>query len=325
VAAASPGLLTGIAATSARVGRALRRVAAVHPGEVTLDRGVELWTCDAPERALDELCATFHPDVVIVSSVPRNAWASMRACLRRRGVCSVLYVREAATVEHVPIADLRADLTLVNSTALLESITALGVPAAYVPSMIDFTKCEVESTRTAVLFVNPIRSRGLAIALALAADHPDLPFAFQLSWPLDARDERSLRTQVSPHPNIEVRDHEPDAARVYRDARVLLVPYWVDQRPRVVAEAQWNGIPVLASDLPGHRESVGDGGLFVSLDAGRAAWSAALRTLWDDGPVAQRLAAAARAHATRPEQDTLAVVRSFEALVTAARSKDELR
>ena len=54
-------------------------------------------------------------------------------------------------------------------------------------------------------------------------------------------------------------------------ARVLLVPYRVDNRPRVVAEAQSNGIPVPASALPAHREA-GTRGVLVPGDASIRAW-----------------------------------------------------
>ncbi|MFI5046987.1 MAG: glycosyltransferase [Acidimicrobiia bacterium] len=317
VAPAPTGPLNSLRATSERTLRALRRVVRTTPGTSTPAHGVDVWTSSTPQRVLEQLCSSFHPDVAIVSSVPRNAWAQMRAALRRSGVPSVLYVREAATLEHVPIADLRPDLTLTNSAALRDAVALLGIAASSVPSMIDFGRCEVVSSRASVLFVNPIRSRGLAIAVALAADNPDVPFAFQLSWPLDRRDERALRAEVAVHSNVELRGHESDPARIYRDARVLLLPYHVDQRPRVVAEAQWNGIPVVASDLPGHREAVGDGGVLVPLDASRASWSTALRSIWDADDGAQRLGAAARAHAARAEQDGERVVRRFEELMTA--------
>jgi glycosyltransferase involved in cell wall biosynthesis len=202
-----------------------------------------------------------------------------------------------------------------NSEVHRQRAVSLGLPAVTIPSLIDLDQCERDASGDVVLFVNPVASRGLDVAVALASARPDVRFAFQVSWPLRKRDERALQAQVESHPNIELRSYEPQIARVYRDARVLLLPYRDDQRPRVVAEAQWNGIPVLASDLPGHREAVGPGGLFMPLEASVAAWATGFGELWDDDSTYERLAAAARAHARREDQDAARIVRRFEALV----------
>jgi glycosyltransferase involved in cell wall biosynthesis len=181
--------------------------------------------------------------------------------------------------------------------------------------VIEVDQCDVHTSSEVVLFVNPLASRGLAVAVALASERPDVRFAFQVSWPLRKHDERALRRRISGHPNIELRSYESQPARVYRDARVLLLPYRFDQRPRVVTEAQWNGIPVLASDLPAHREAVGPGGLFVPLEAPPGEWATGLGALWDDDATYARLGSAARAHARRDDQDAARIVERFEALI----------
>lgn len=316
---------TRVVSTPARVWRALRRAATSEPESSGSSRGVEVWTSVAPERVLPSVCGAFRPGVVVVSSVHRHAWKAIRSWLKSAGLPVVLYVREAATFEHIPIAELRPDITVTNSEVHRQLAAALGLPALTIPSLIDVDQCDVETSSEVVLFVNPLASRGLAVAVALASKRPDVRFAFQLSWPLRKRDERALRRRTRRHPNIELRAYESHAARMYRDARVLLLPYRVDQRPRVVAEAQWNGIPVLASDLPGHREAVGPGGLFVPLEAPPAAWVAGLGALWDDDSTYERLGAAARSHARRKEQDAARIVERFEALVErVARGTDVL-
>jgi glycosyltransferase involved in cell wall biosynthesis len=236
----------------------------------------------------------------------------------------VLYVREAATFEHTPIAELRPDITVTNSDVHRRRAVALGLPAVTIPSVIDVDECDAHTSSDVVLFVNPLVSRGLTTAVALASERPDVRFVFQVSWPLRKRDERALRHRISGHPNIELRPHESEPARVYRDARVLLLPYRVDQRPRVVTEAQWNGIPVLASDLPAHREAVGPGGLFVSLEAQPREWAAGLGALWDDDATSARLGAAARMHARRDDQNAARIVQRFEALVEQVARRGDL-
>jgi glycosyltransferase involved in cell wall biosynthesis len=112
-------------------------------------------------------------------------------------------------------------------------------------------------------------------------------------------------------PNVEVRPFTSDPARVFRDARVLLVPHRVDNRPRVVLEAQTNGIPVIATDHPGLVESVGPGGRNVADTDDPRPWIDALRSLWDE-PGYSAAVSAARAHAARADAAPDAVVARFE-------------
>jgi glycosyltransferase involved in cell wall biosynthesis len=238
----------------------------------------------------------------------------MRQWLKTTGIPVVLYVREAATLEHIPLAELPPDLIVTNSDVHRERADALGLRPYTIPSLIEVEQCEVVSTRDTALFVNPLPSRGLTAVVALARARRDVHFAFQLSWPLRRRDQRALRHWTEGHPNIEIRAYEEEPARVYRDARVLLLPYRVDQRPRVVVEAQWNGIPVLATDLPAHREAVGVGGMFAPVEASPAEWTAAFGALWDDRSTYEQLSASARAHARREEQDPARIAARFESL-----------
>jgi glycosyltransferase involved in cell wall biosynthesis len=82
-----------------------------------------------------------------------------------------------------------------------------------------------------------------------------------------------------------------------------------------VLEAQANGIPVLATDLPALRETVGPGGILVPADAPITAWVEALGTCFDDPDRYRALVAAARAHATRDEVQPERVVARFEAVL----------
>jgi glycosyltransferase involved in cell wall biosynthesis len=320
VASPRPRWVTAVAAMPARVGRALRRAATTRPNWCGSSGGVVECTSVAPEQVLPSVCEAFHPDVVVVSSVHRRAWTAVHSWLSRAGLPVALYIREVATFENIPIAELSPDVTVTNSETYRERVVALGLLAVTIPSLIEIDQYHVDSTREVVLFVNPLPSRGLAIAMALASDRPDLRFAFQQSWPLRKRDDRALGRWIRRQPKIELRPYESDGARAYRDARVLLLPYQVDQRPRVVMEAQGNGIPVLAADLPAHREAVGPGGLFVPPDAPTAAWATALSALWDDRSTYERLSAAARTHARRDDQDPARIVERFEALMEQTRS-----
>ena len=81
-----------------------------------------------------------------------------------------------------------------------------------------------------------------------------------------------LLAEAARLPNVGFRPRTTDLGIIYRDARVLFVPHRVDNRPRVVVEAQANGIPVVASRYPGLVEAAGPGGVFVDPDAPEEAW-----------------------------------------------------
>jgi hypothetical protein len=243
----------------------------------------------APEQVLPSLCAAWRPGVVIVSRVHRRAWMEIHTSLRRARIPVVFYVRETATFEHVPLAQLPPDLAVTNSDAHRRRAEELGVQACTIPSLIEFDSGDEQTTREVALFVKPLPSRGLAVAVALARERLDIHFAFQLPWLLRRRDHRALRRWIRGQQNIELRALELHSTSVYRDARVLVLPYQVDNRPRVVLEAQWNGIPVLATGLPAHREAVGPGGLFVAADAPPAEWATSFDAIWDNKSTYERV------------------------------------
>ncbi len=93
---------------------------------------------------------------------------------------------------------------------------------------------------------------------------------------------------------------------------MLLAPFLLDGRPRVVLEAQSNGIPVLARDLPALRETVGTGGTLVRGDASAQEWADALGAMIDDPDDYQAACDAALEYAGREEVDPSVIVSRFE-------------
>jgi glycosyltransferase involved in cell wall biosynthesis len=83
---------------------------------------------------------------------------------------------------------------------------------------------------------------------------------------------------------------------VYRDTRILLMPSQVEEAAgRVITEAQMNGIPVIASNLGGIPETIGDGGVLLPHNDS-AAWSETIRRLICNPDEWQKLSRAARAN-----------------------------
>ena len=267
-----------------------------------------------PENAaLDEL-KSFRPDVVIGSSVLRLAWRKIRSMCDARGIPTVLYIREEEALNHFANGVLPADAVVANAESLAAEIRRQGFECAFIPSVIEVEVTLVEPTRRAVLVINPIESRGIETVWKVAARLPEIPFIVQESWPLEPDQLEAVRQHVARLPNVEFRRLAPPGPQLYRDARVLLVPYRIANRPRVIAEAQANGIPVIVGDVPALVEAIGGGGLQVPLDD-IGAWCAAIELTWNDPERYEVLSAAAVQHSKRSEIDPRAVATSFERIV----------
>jgi glycosyltransferase involved in cell wall biosynthesis len=101
---------------------------------------------------------------------------------------------------------------------------------------------------------------------------------------------------------------------VYRDARILLATY-PSGRPRVVVEAQHNGIPVLAVNRPALAEAVGPGGVLVRTGASAREWADALGSIWDDARRYEELSIDALAHDGRADIDAQLIAEKFESAI----------
>jgi glycosyltransferase involved in cell wall biosynthesis len=283
------------------------------PKHVKEDVPYQVWTSSVPENSLETVMRSFGPDVVVVSSIGRVAWKRIRSILATVGIPSVLYIREENALGHLSVSGAPPDLMLANSHTNAQRATALGAPALMVPSVVTVDRYLVDTTRERVLFVNPVPSYGLETALELAAARPDVKFAFVEWWKLEDDERDALNDRLKAKlPNVVLRPATTDPAQVYADARVVLAPFLLDGRPRVVLEAQANGIPVLARDLPALRETVGSGGTLVPADAPISAWADALGAMIDDPEQYRAACDAALAYANRDEVDPERIVVRFE-------------
>ena len=288
------------------VGRRIRRVDTPdHP----------TWMCSVPENGFRTLLRRFTPDVVVASSIDRVSWRRLRAQLRAASIPSVLYLREASGKGHLTVTGAPPDLLLANAESLAEGARAEGYECIVVPSIVELDKSRVESTRRAVVLVNPIEMLGGDRVWAIAEARPDIPFVLRESNIMSPADFDAVRRQLPTHPNVTVQPYTTNPSDIYREARVLLVPHRVDNRPRVILEAQANGIPVLATAFPGLIEAVGDGGALVPDDAEPAAWVAALSAMWDDASAYADLCQAAHRHAERDDANPQRILDRFETLV----------
>ena len=158
----------------------------------------------------------------------------------------------------------------------------LNVKPLVLPPLVDPAKYKVISTRETALHIGLTQVKGVEISLALAAKRPDINFQLVESWPISNNEFHEYQKRTENLKNVVILKRSLDMKKFYRSAKILLAPSICEEAwGRVVTEAQFSGIPVIASNRGGLPESVGAGGIIVPHDANMEVWENALSSLWD--------------------------------------------
>jgi glycosyltransferase involved in cell wall biosynthesis len=281
-----------------------------------VEEGLEMWATPFPENGFRAAIDRFEPDVVVGNSMDRYSWRRIREQCLELELATVLYIRGVASFTGLDIEPNPADTIVANAISLTEDVAARGHECLFVPSLVDTSATDVESSREVALLINPIESHGIDLLWKLASALPEIPFVIQQSWDLDRAERTKLEQRAAQHPNVTFRPRRPAGPDLYRDARVLLVPHRIDNRPRVIIETQVNGIPSLVSDFGGLREALGRGGAVLPDDTD--AWIDAVRAAFEDDDTYGAWCDGARAEADRTDLDPASILDAFEAVVDAA-------
>jgi glycosyltransferase involved in cell wall biosynthesis len=271
------------------------------------------WRCHEPVRGPRAAVARAKPDVVVAHVGGRATFGLTRGVIHAaRHIPSALYFRDVTGIEILDSRKVQPTAVLTNAQRITDLVAARGWESPTIPSIVETDEYLTESSRKVVLFINPRSQRkGVDIAWALAAARPDVPFVFLEAWRFTPQIRAELDERAAQLGNVEVRSSVRELDQIYADARVLFAPY-EDSRPRVVAEAQANGIPVLGARVPGLVEAIGPGGILVEFDAPPSEWAGALAALWDDFAQYERLSEAALAHSRRDDMRPDLLAQQFE-------------
>lgn len=271
----------------------------------------------APDRALPRVLKRFAPDVVVVGGYDETRVAWARSMLVGAAhLPTVLHLHDIGGLQLAAEAALRIDCVVAVSEFVARQADGLGLRTDCIPPPIDRQHYRVHSTRRVALFINPVAPKGVEMALALARARPAIPFVFTRCWHIAPGALATLEAQARSLSNVELRPATREPAQIYGDAKVLLVPsMYPEAWGRVASEAQMSGIPVLAANVGGLPEAVGEGGVLLDPGAGVETWSRTLVSLWNDEATYQRYVALAERQSRRADVAVRAVGDRFEALL----------
>jgi glycosyltransferase involved in cell wall biosynthesis len=272
------------------------------------------WEADVAEL-LDQRIAAFLPDLVITQLERSEAIA---AAAVRRGVAVILFVRDAEFAWHRGII---TDSPLVSFVASSRFVTdqvaaKLGREAPCVYPLVRAERYVAADRRARfITFINPVKEKGVEVALEVARRLPHREFLFVETWPLPKLQRRELQARLARLPNVRLRGHTLDMREIYGETALLLAPsQWNEAFGRVLLEAQVNGIPVVASRIGGIPEALQSGAVLLPPAEDPAEWAGAVERILTTEPEYARLSDEARANAMRDDFNPEALVDRFLAL-----------
>ena len=153
----------------------------------------------SPAVALRWVRRRFRPDVMVVLGGGRwyRDWSSALLGTAPRSLPTVFYIQDTEACEILDDPHLRIDAVLANAWYHADSVARRGAQARVVPAVIEPELYRVAPTGEVVLFINPIVSKGVETAFALAERRRDIPFEFRMSWALGPLDREELAQRGS--------------------------------------------------------------------------------------------------------------------------------
>ena len=263
--------------------------------------GYPVWRAWFPWEMIEWVLRQIKPDVVVILA---RQPVRMAMAARRANIPILLVLQDVEFGDHGgEFKEIGEVACVANSAFTADKYRqAFGVDPVVIPPLIDGAPLyRTETTKENITFINPHPFKGVDIALAVARRCPEIPFAFVETWPLPKSNRAELKSELAGLRNVSLLPVERDMKKIYGKCRILLAPSrWEEGFGRVACEAQYSGIPVIASDRGGLPEAVGAGGVLVDPDGPLNAWVAAAQRLWQDQEYYSKLAVAAYAHSNRP-------------------------
>lgn len=185
---------------------------------------------------------------------------------REAGIPVVFYLVNEGYKDKSVFKDVSVIVTDTEATAKLYK-ERHGFDCQVIGKFIDPTEFVPQVPRKPdyITFINPSFEKGVSVFMPLAKLAaklcPEVKFLVVQSRGRWAEAMNVLKFKPEDFPNVFVIGHQTDMRPVYASTRALLLPsLWHESGARVIAEAQINGIPILATNTGGSSELIGNGG-----------------------------------------------------------------
>ncbi|MCO6491527.1 MAG: glycosyltransferase [Phaeodactylibacter sp.] len=176
-----------------------------------------------------------------------------------------------------------------------------GYLPEYIYSLVDFDLYRVQGGNPEyVTFINPREKKGLFLFCDIVRLLPDIPFLAIQGWGGGySEEEEQALAFLRSAPNVRLMPAVQDIRPVYAKTKILIAPSkWVETFGRVIVEAQFNGIPVVASDRGNLPATTGNGGVILPYGHPEL-WADAIRKLYADEALLLDMQARARENSKR--------------------------
>jgi glycosyltransferase involved in cell wall biosynthesis len=256
--------------------------------------GYRIYRSRNVESAMTDLIARGSFDFAVLQFDSPHRKIDFQASFANR---YVVYIRDAEGVHEMDADSFPAHVPLItNSTFAARKLTArTGREVSMLMPYVEKSRYATSGGGRFVTFVNPVPQKGVELAIQIAMSCPEIPFLFVEGWPQARVARHRLAQRIAAIPNITLRRSVIDMRQIYSQTRVLLVPsQWEESWARVVTESHFSGIPVLASDTGGLRESVGRGGILIPISDPVDRWAENLRLLYMRSDLYEELSTRAR-------------------------------
>jgi glycosyltransferase involved in cell wall biosynthesis len=275
------------------------------------------------EAGLRRRMAEFAPDIVCTHL---NGAIEVIRMANRAGAVPVWFVRDAECGNHpdphLDEAHALGTRMMVSSPFLWNHLlTNHGIDSTVVYPLVDPVACTAPHRGEYLTLINPVQEKGVSIFVRIVERMPELPFLACEGWKMDSSgDIEQTRETFQRFPNVRLIPATSDVREIFAQTRLLLMPsMWREGFGRVALEAQFSGIPVVASrrgGLADFREGIVLVEDFMNPDA----WVRTIRAIMNDQAIYDRLSERALLHAQRPDLSRDHLIDAFLGTVTPSLS-----
>ncbi len=274
--------------------------------------GYPVWRSWFPWDNVAYVARKEKPDLIVVMAVEP---VRMALAAKLTGIPILIQLMDVEFEKHGgAFEDLGKIACIANSGFTANKYReAYGIDSGVIYPFISPEKYETQTSRENVTFINPVTEKGRDVAIEIARLCPEIPFSFVEGWPLSTKKRYTLMHDLSALSNVSLSASQEDMRKVYGKCKILLAPsLWEEAYGRVATEAQFSGIPVVASNRGGLPEAVGPGGILIDPDGPIEEWVTAIRELWNNDELYREMSGAAIAYSHRHEMSYKFLLDSME-------------